>query len=309
MQAIADLAALVRYKAFRKVPAWFFQIQCQHHLHAMIKKIISGGQTGVDRAALDAAIKLTIPHGGWIPRGRLTENGPLPAEYLLKETDSSSYADRTEKNVLDADGTLIISRGSLTGGSEYTREMAVRHDRIWLHIDLNQIPAFQAAMTIKDWIIKYNISVLNVAGPRASKDPNIYHDTLSILESVYYLDLMQGGISETASASSPVSQSGSPAYRKPQSLKEAVELLIMQMPLKDRATIANMSQNELSSLNLSVGGYIMNNFGLLSGNRDLIESCRLEAEGRLKHEEDAVPVIINALWKKLQQTHRLRIIK
>lgn len=153
----------------------------------MIKKIISGGQTGVDRAALDAAIKLAIPHGGWIPQGRLTENGPLPPEYRLKETRSTSYADRTEKNVLDADGTLIISRGSLTGGSEYTREMAVKHNRLWLHIDLKQIPAFQAATTINDWISKKGIAILNVAGPRASKDPKIYSDTLGILASTYYL--------------------------------------------------------------------------------------------------------------------------
>ena len=134
----------------------------------MVKKIISGGQTGVDRAALDAAIKLEIPHGGWIPQGRMTENGPLPPEYQLEETESTSYADRTEKNVLDADGTLIISRGPLTGGSEYTRDVAIRHNRLWLHIDLKQIPAFQAAITINDWIAKKRIEILNVAGPRAS---------------------------------------------------------------------------------------------------------------------------------------------
>ena len=81
----------------------------------MIRKIISGGQTGVDRAALDVAIKLAVAHGGWIPKGRITESGPLPDNYNLKETRSSSYSDRTEKNVLDSDGTLIISRGSLTG--------------------------------------------------------------------------------------------------------------------------------------------------------------------------------------------------
>ena len=144
----------------------------------MIKKIISGGQTGVDRAALDAAIKLSIPYGGWIPRGRLTENGPLGPEYRLKETGTSSYAERTEKNVLEADGTLIISRGPLTGGSEYTREMAVKHHRPWLHIDLNGESAFQAATMINKWIISKKIEILNVAGPRASKDSNIYHDAL-----------------------------------------------------------------------------------------------------------------------------------
>ena len=128
----------------------------------MIQKIISGGQTGVDRAALDAAIKLTIPHGGWIPQGRLTEDGPLPPKYQLQETGSTSYADRTEKNVLDADATLIISRGPLTGGSEYTREMALKHQRLWLHIDLEKIPAFQAAIAINDWISKKKITVCYV---------------------------------------------------------------------------------------------------------------------------------------------------
>lgn len=275
----------------------------------MLKKIISGGQSGVDRAALDVAIKLTIPHGGWIPQGRLTEDGPLPPEYQLTETDSCSYAERTEKNVVDADGTLLISRGSLTGGSEYTREMAVKHNRIWLHIDLNQIAAFQAAVAIKDWISKNKIEVLNVAGPRASKDPKIYKDSLKILESVYYLDLVQGGMSEIGAENSPLSETVNMPIRRPQSVAEAVERLILQMPLKDKATVANMSQNELPSLNSSIGGYIINNFRLLSGNHNLMDSCRLEAGGPFKHEEEAVSIIIKALWEKLQQTHRLRVIK
>lgn len=275
----------------------------------MIKKIISGGQSGVDRAALDVAIKLTIPHGGWIPQGRLTEDGPLPPEYKLTETDSSSYAERTEKNVMDADGTLIISRGSLTGGSEYTREMAVKHNRIWLHIDLNQISAFQAAVAVKDWISKNKIEVLNVAGPRASKDPKIYKDSLKILESIYYLDLVQGGMSEIGAENSPLSGTANMPIQRPQSVEEAVEQLILQMPLKDRATVANMSQNELPSLNSSIGGYIINNFRLLSGNHDLMDSCRLEAGGPFRHEEEAVSILIKALWEKLRQTHRLRVVK
>ncbi|MBT8368376.1 MAG: putative molybdenum carrier protein [Deltaproteobacteria bacterium] len=275
----------------------------------MIKKIISGGQTGVDRAALDAAIKLTIPHGGWIPQGRLTENGPLPPEYRLKETDNTSYSDRTEKNVLAADGTLIISRGPLTGGSEYTREMAVRHNRLWLHIDLKQIPAFQAAVAINDWISKREIEILNVAGPRASKDPKIYKDTLNIIESAYYLGLVRSGMSGAEAVNDPISETVNLPSQKPQSIDEAVERLIFQMPLKDKTTVANMSQDELPNLYLTLGGYIMNNFGLLSGNQKLIESCRLEAGGSFQHEEDAVAIIIKELWEKLQQTHRLRVMK
>ena len=271
----------------------------------MIQKIISGGQTGVDRAALDAAIKLTIPHGGWIPQGRLTEDGPLPPEYQLQETRSKSYADRTEKNVMDADATLIISRGALNGGSEYTREMAIKHNRFWLHIDLNEIPAFQAAIAINDWITKKEIAILNVAGPRASKDPKIYKDTLNILESSYYLGLVHSG----TAGDKPRSETANIPSRRPQNIDEAVERLTSQMPLKDKTTMANMSPDELPNLYLSLGEYIMNNFGLLSGNHKLIESCRLEADGSFRHQEDAVAIIIKALWQKLRQTHKLRVIK
>ena len=93
----------------------------------MVKKIISGGQTGADQAALDIAIKLGISHGGWIPKGRLTENGILDPKYQLEEMETTNYNVRTEQNVIDSDGTLIISHGKLSGGSDYTRDMVLRH--------------------------------------------------------------------------------------------------------------------------------------------------------------------------------------
>ena len=275
----------------------------------MVKKIISGGQTGVDRAALDAAIKLMIPHGGWIPLGRLTEDGPLPPEYHLEETDSVGYTERTEKNVLAADGTLIISRGPLSGGSEYTRELAVRHHRFWIHIDLTQMAAFQAAVAIKDWIFEKNIQILNVAGPRASKDANIYTEVVNILESAYYLAMVQGGRLESNSESDPQSAHADAAAASPQSLDEAALQLISRMSLKDKTTVANMSQVELPSLYSTLGGYILENFGLLSGNRTLLESCRRKVGDAFRSEDDAVAVIIQTLWEKLQQTHRMRVIK
>ncbi len=148
----------------------------------MVKKIVSGGQTGADQAALDVAIKLEISHGGWIPKGRLTENGVLDAKYQLKEMESASYNKRTEQNVIDSDGTLIISHGELTGGSDYTREMVLRHSRPWLYIDLKKTTSFQTNRKIKFWLAQYAIKVLNVAGPRASKDPDIYQATTGILE-------------------------------------------------------------------------------------------------------------------------------
>ena len=102
----------------------------------VVKKIISGGQTGADRAALDFAIDHGIPHGGWVPKGRLAEDGPLDPKYRLRETDSEDHSIRTEKNVLDSDGTLILFYNELSGGSLLTLELARKHDRPVLTIDL-----------------------------------------------------------------------------------------------------------------------------------------------------------------------------
>ena len=147
-----------------------------------LKKIISGGQTGVDRAALDVAIRLGIAHGGWIPRGRRTESGPLPPHYQLQEMPTEEYDARTETNVLDSDGTLIISRGSPSGGTDYTRKMALKHGRQLLHIDLALGQrASDAGSLVATWVEMNRIETLNVAGPRASHDPAIYMDTVNIL--------------------------------------------------------------------------------------------------------------------------------
>jgi hypothetical protein len=148
----------------------------------MLKKIMSGGQTGADRAALDAALRLGIPHGGWVPKGRLAEDGRVPEHYLLEEMPTDSYRERTRKNVLASDGTLIISRGSPTGGTDYTRVQVLRYGKQLLSIDLNnQSNLKDAASLIASWIDLQRIEVLNVAGPRASKDPCIYQDTLNLL--------------------------------------------------------------------------------------------------------------------------------
>ena len=148
----------------------------------MIIKIVSGGQTGADRAALDFAIKNNIPHGGWIPKGRLTEEGSLPAQYQLQEMATHSYAKRTEQNVIDSDGTLITSHGKLAGGSALTRQLTKKHQRPWLHIDFNKVSMQESAKQIKNWVDGNEIKTLNIAGPRASKDSRIYRKTLEVLK-------------------------------------------------------------------------------------------------------------------------------
>jgi hypothetical protein len=134
-------------------------------------KVVSGGQTGVDRAALDVAMFLGLEHGGWCPKGRLAEDGIIPNEYQLKETTSSEYSVRTEQNVIDSDATLILFRNTVSGGTLLTKKYTAKHRRPSLMIDLEN----ECEQTeFKNWISEFNICVLNVAGPRASSDPLIY---------------------------------------------------------------------------------------------------------------------------------------
>jgi hypothetical protein len=130
-----------------------------------LQQIVSGGQTGVDRAALDAAIYLQIPHGGWCPRGRLAEDGPIDRQYQLRETAESDYAVRTEKNVLDSNGTLILHYLDLSGGTKLTSQLAARYRRPRLIVDLAQPPHPELVI---DWLVTEQVSILNIAGPRES---------------------------------------------------------------------------------------------------------------------------------------------
>jgi hypothetical protein len=145
-------------------------------------KIVSGGQTGVDRGALDAAIALGIPHGGWCPRGRLAEDGTIPARYRLTETDSPEYHVRTESNVLDSDATLILYRGELKGGTKLTRQLAKRHGKPCLAVNLDHPADLDE---IGQWIIQSHAATLNVAGPRESQSPGISAQAEELLRRLF----------------------------------------------------------------------------------------------------------------------------
>ena len=147
-----------------------------------IQKIVSGGQTGVDRGALDAAMALGIEHGGWCPRGRLAEDGKIPPRYLLTDTESSEYWIRTERNVIDSDGTLILYREKLKGGTEFTYRMTRKHRKPSLRIDMLDDPCPSA---VRQWIVENAIGVLNVAGPRESSCQGIAERAQQFVVSVF----------------------------------------------------------------------------------------------------------------------------
>lgn len=147
-------------------------------------KIVSGAQTGVDRAALDVALDLGFACGGWVPRGRLAEDGRVPHRYPVRETQSRSYAQRTLRNVKDSDATLILTRGAPTGGTALTLRNAEELRRPCLVVDLT---TDASPSTVQAWLRERRVRVLNVAGPRESSAPGIYGEAAQFLRAVLTL--------------------------------------------------------------------------------------------------------------------------
>jgi hypothetical protein len=260
----------------------------------MIKKIISGGQTGAGRAALDVALKLNIPHGGWVPKGRKTEDGTLPDIYQLQEMPTASYPKRTEQNIIDSDGTLIISLGTLTGGSAYTRKMAMKNGKPYLHTDLNKLSTFGAAIIIDDWISKKGIETLNVAGPRASKNPQIYGLVTVIFQLIYTLSTAKDGRPEPSC--NAIKTDRSENIDLSETVDEIVGQVIDDLSLKDRLTIANLGKDQLEFINILMVDYIQDKL----------------KERSVKHEEMDLTepeTIVREVWNRLRETHTLRVVK
>ena len=164
----------------------------------LLEKIVSGGQTGADRAALDFAIEHGIPHGGWCPKGRKSEDGPIDLRYQLKETPSSGYAQRTEWNVRDSDGTVVFSIApQLAGGSKKAENFARRHHRPILHLWRDSGPPFPEVALLQ-FILDQDVKVLNVAGPRASEEPEIAAFVTQVLEKVFEAPTVEQPTLETA---------------------------------------------------------------------------------------------------------------
>jgi hypothetical protein len=189
-----------------------------------------------------------------------------------------------EMNVLDSDGTLLLSYGDVDGEPAVTQGYSRKHRRPCFHVDLTGVALMQAVEMIGSWIDAREIQTLNVEGPRASRDPEIYERVRSLLRAVMNRYL-------------------------PRTVEEAVNMLIADLPLKDKNFVAHLQEDELPSLHPSVRDYIRKKLGLLPGNESLLESCRHMKKDRALRENDALMIVLTELWKKLQEAHVLRVIK
>jgi len=262
-----------------------------------ISRIISGGQTGADQAALNVAILMGIAHGGFLPKGRLTEDGPLPARYDLAELPTRSYPKRTEQNVLAADGTVIFSHGPLKGGSRLTRALARCHGKPSLHIDFDRIAPGPAALAVFDWAGRHAIGILNAAGSRQSEDLRIYDKTFTTVRGLLVLDLADQcrGLLETG-----------PGSPRPGSLEQAVALLARDLPRKLKEAIAGMGPEPIESMATVLGRSIRLFCGLREDNCALLGDCRAVSGRPQMKPADAAILILDTLCRTLNPVCRPR---
>ena len=209
----------------------------------MIGRIVSGGQTGADRAALDWAIEHGIPHGGWCPKGRVAEDGIIDPRYQLKETPNRSYVQRTEWNARDSDGTVVFSIAAvLTGGPKKTVDLARRHHKPVLHLCRGGGP-LSPEQALRRFLRDNDIKVLNVAGPRASKEPEVAGFVTQVLERA----LSSSGESPEAGTSR-----AQPAGIEQPTL-ETAQLILRPYTLGDALTVARLAgRREIADTTISI---------------------------------------------------------
>ena len=157
----------------------------------MIKKIISGGQAGVEIAALDTAIKLNIPHEGWAFKRKRTEDGFWPEQYNLRTIDKPSYHERLDKNITESDGTVILTHGQLVLGSKIIKELAEKSKKPCLYLDLTKCSLNHAISSIRKWITSNDIESIYFTGSKPVGESKIYEETIRIIEGIFIVEREQ----------------------------------------------------------------------------------------------------------------------
>ena len=274
----------------------------------MFRKIVSGGDKGVELAAMDLALRLGIDCGGWTPKKNSPGQDQFNRKYHLRPTPGVGYQHAVEMNMADADGMLLITRGEKNQKAQHAVRMALKLHKQLLHVDLKQYSEFEAASLVSSWMQIQSLNALYITGATDEQDKSIYFHTQKILETAFYLDFVKSGLHPDTHRTRPaIPQQTTKAY--PRTLQEAVDRLKSELPLKDRTLMANMQASDLGHLRDSLGEYIKQTYGLYGANDALMQSC---AEAGRLHKplpDEICQVILRHLWQDLQKTHKLRVIK
>ena len=274
----------------------------------MIEKIISGGRSGAEIAALDAAIKLGTAHGGWIPKDGAGPGGINADKYNLTEMPTTNRIETFKKNIRESDGSLMLSHGTLSSHVKSTKKTILRYSTPLLQVDLNNTNAFNAASLINDWIVDNDLNVLHVTGPSENEDDKIYPATLDILQAVYFLNLTESSMNQSIGVQDLLAQPLNTVV-PPETIEAAVDIIINEMHLKDRALMANLKKEELPPLQLTLGLYIQKKLDIWFQDTTLYQACVTAAEKENLDKSNLPMVLIKLMWKKLKDTHRLRVVK
>jgi hypothetical protein len=271
----------------------------------MIEKIISSGKPGAAAAAIDVAIKLGLAYGGWC-----CEGDPVPDKYQLERLPDASNRSVTLKAVKAGHGSLYFTAGETASlGLESTQKTALRLNKPLLIQDIDRDNGFFASRRVALWIDDNRIKVLHVDGePDAHPSSSIADRVSKILESTFFLTMIDTGI--TVPLQSVVKQERrSQRENPPATMQAAVDHLEKSLTLKERATIANMTADELVSLHFTLGSYINSHFDLFTANTELLTDCQRRSGQSGLAPKDVAAVIIRALWDRLRATCRIRLVK
>ena len=295
-----------------------------------LAKIDSGAQTGADRGGLDAAMYCNLPYGGWVPKGRLAEDGTVPGIYTeLRETESQSYLTRTEANVADSDATVIFTRGKLKGGSLKTAEFARKHNRPVLHVDLASSDRSMAIEAVALWLTTDcpDSCALNVAGQRESKAPGIQREVMVMMVDIISTENRLGQYPLSDAGSVPDSEDAVPCpvegvctdehdpdqdddipeqLRHPKTVAEAVGIVMNALTDETKHGIRMKTDRDRFLIDCHFGLTLWIRNLLIHRNRNLIDLCadfqRGGCEGKLggSTDPDAISgAICGEIWDRL----------
>ena len=272
----------------------------------VIEKIISSGYTGPERAALDAALKYGVPHTGWIHYIRSGKRDKLLDAYNLKVIPALDSRAAIQQNISHANGTLILAAGKGDGDSDYARYLTLKCGLQLLGIDPQQYSHIEAGSLIAAWVEMHRVSRVYITGSDNAEIGCTYHPSRKILDAAVTLSLAKPAFSHPQQVSENSSYEGNKTW--PVTVPEAVNRLISDLFLRDKSRISAMAPLELDELHPTLGVYIKETFGLLSGNHKLTKACMQTINADAMLPDEAVAIIIKELWKKLQATHKLRIV-